>query len=207
MFWNPQPTWAGEDAYLIGGGSSLKGFDFNTLKGKHVLGCNDAAFLGPEIVEYCIFCDSGWFNKNKEFAQAHFSGRSITNSPTLLNLKAEWLLQMHRVKMGLHEDGHLGFNYSTGAAAINLAVVLGATRVFLLGYDLCRNGEGQSHWHDKNPKITQDRSFERFQLGFAAVRKDLPRYPLVQVWNVTDGSSRLECFEKLSFQDFLNTLK
>lgn len=40
-----KPYWIGKSIYIIGGGTSLKQFDFDRLKGKDiVIGINDAAF-------------------------------------------------------------------------------------------------------------------------------------------------------------------
>ncbi len=185
---------------MIGGGPSLKGFDFERLQSKKVIGCNDAYQLGPSIVDICLFCDASFFHKEKQ-ALEKWEGRKVTNAPTLMEVNCPWLLQMQRQKDGLSEGHVLGFNLSTGACAINLAITLGARRIFLLGYDLARSVEGRSHWHDTNPKKTQDASFERFRRGFEQVKKDLILFPNVQVFNVTDGSSRLQCFDRISFED------
>lgn len=198
--WSPTPEWQGQDAYLIGGGPSLSGFDFQRLRDKKVIGCNDAFRLGPEIVDICLFCDASFFHSHK-WELEKWPGRMVTNAPTLLELNCPWLLQMKRQKDGLTEGETLGFNLSTGASAINLALALGSRRIFLLGYDLSRSNAGDSHWHRHNPKMTKDASFERFQKGFDHVSRCLIQYPTAQVLNVTNGESRLQGFDRISFEE------
>jgi hypothetical protein len=200
--WTPVPEWRGQDAIIIGGGSSLDRFDFSKLKGRNTIGCNDAFRLGPEIVRICFFGDSSWFHKNKWDLEKWSFGRIATCSTSLGQIKLDWLLQLERSLNGLHEGGVVGWNYSTGAAAINLAISLGAAKVFLLGFDLNRRKDGQSHWHNYNTKPIMDTAFARFIRGFEAIKKDLHRFPEVSVFNVTDGSSGLHAFARITFEEF-----
>ncbi len=91
----------------------------------------------------------------------------------------------------------MGWNYSTGAAAVNLALSLGAVRIFLLGFDMGKT-KGKSHWHDE-PRNVRDEAYLRFLKGFRSVYHELKKFPSVRVFNVTDGSSyvpladRVEC--------------
>lgn len=196
--WTPSPIWKGEYAYIIGGGPSLKGFDFGFLKDKNTIGCNDAFRLGPEVVDFCLFGDSTFFQRNK-FELEKFEGYCVTCAPTLTQLNCPWLLQMTRIRDGLFDGPVLGWNYSTGAAAVNLAITLGAVRIFLLGFDM-GSREGKHHWHPHTVKTVRDEAYKRFLNGFNTLSKHLPRFPHVRVFNVTDGASRLECFEKISFE-------
>jgi len=201
--WTPPKEWEGQEAYLIGGGPSLTGFDFSLLRGRNVIGCNDAFRLGPDIISYCIFGDPGWWQKNRHELE-QWPGRLVTNAPTMLSWEVPRLHKMARERDGIHSGSTLGWNYSTGAAAINLAISLGAIRIYLLGYDLSNRGN-VSHWHPWNSKTTQEYAFRRFLNGFLCVSRSLP--PGVSVINVTDGSSRLPVFPRMSFLEFLETLK
>jgi len=205
--WTPTQDWLGQDAFVIGGGSSLQGFAWDKLRGKNTIGCNDAFRLGPEVVKFCLIGDASWFQRNK-WDLAKFTGRVVSCAPTLLNIHLGWLLQMERLRDGLQTGSTLGWNYSTGAAAINLAVTLGATRVFLLGFDLNRNLAGQSHWHGHRKQQTADVSFIRFQKGFARLAVALKAgRPDVRVLNVTDGGSALTVFPTQTFAELDEVLK
>jgi len=194
--WTPPKQWEGQDAFLIGGGPSLTAFDFSRLRGRNVIGCNDAVFLGPEINSYVIFGDPSWWQKNRHTLE-HYTGHLVTNCPGVLHFNIPNLFKMTRERDGIHSGTVLGWNYSTGAAAINLAVSLGAMRIFLLGYDLGNKGT-TSHWHKHNGKTTQEYAFQRFMRGFAMIKTCLPKN--VKVLNVTDGTSRLDCFERMPFE-------
>lgn len=201
--WTPNShEWQGQDAHLIGGGPSLKGFDFSRLKGRNVIGCNDAMHLGAEIVSYVIFGDSGWWQRNR-FELERYRGKVVSVAPSLLEYNLPNIFKMRRERDGVHMGSTLGWNYSTGAAAINLAISLGATRIFLLGYDLGKQAR-TTHWHIYNQKDIVESVFERFLRGFACVRQHLP--PGVEVINVTDGSSRLLCFPRISFEEYRRNL-
>lgn len=197
-FWTPEPIWAGQSAIIIGGGPSLRAFDFEKLRGRNVLGCNDAVHLPQGILKFGVFGDAGWWHRsyksweNKELML-------VSNSPSLADVTDPNLHVMQRIRDGLHYGNTLGWNYSTGALAINLAIVLGASSIYLLGYDLSRPPE-HSHWHDRNTNPPDRRVFLRFLKGFNVVKMHLPKG--VEVFNVSDGSSRLDCFQTIDFQKF-----
>ena len=199
--WTPPMIWKGQDAFLIGGGSSLLGYDFTKLQGLNVIGCNDACFLGFPPLSYCVFGDAGWWHRNRH-AIEKMPGTFVSNAPSILHYQLNNVFRMRRVRDGIQTGDCLGWNYSTGALAINLAVSLGASRIFLLGYDLS-NQNNKSHWHDRNLKIIRDSSLDRFGRGFAVVAQSLrENFPGVSVFNVTDGSSRLKSFSAISFAEF-----
>lgn len=197
--WSPQPIWFEQDAYIIGGGSSLQGFDFTKLKGRNVIGINDAFHLGKEIVSYVLFGDAGFWKEHMRALEA-CGIPVVTCAPSLQFINVPWLYQMGRMKDGIHEAPVLGWNYSTGAAAVNLAHILGAKRIFLLGFDMGRREDGKTHWHEHRLKGIPDDSYARFIRGFHCVFQSMSRFPDVQVLNVTDGTSKLPSFPRINFE-------
>lgn len=200
--WTPEREWEGQDAFLIGGGPSLTGFKFQSLAGKNVIGCNDAFHLGPGIISICAFGDAAWWQKNK-FKLEKFPNRIVTSAPSMLPFKVPNMLKMERERDGIHSGNKIGWNYSTGAMAINLAISLGAKRIFLLGYDVSSQGHTH-HWHNHNPKPIHGDSFARFMEGFHTLKAAIPAG--VEVFNVTDGISKLTCFPTISFAMFQSVL-
>ncbi len=203
MLWQPPRQWEGQDAYLIGGGASLRSFDFSRLKGLNTIGCNDAYRLGEEVIQFCIFGDASWFHKSK-IDLGKFKNPIVSVAPSLLSLPTPMLLHMKRQRAGIHSGQYLGWNYSTGATAINLAISLGAKRIFLLGYD-CNLVDGKSHWHDHRPYTTREAIFQRFIKGFKDIADCLPQYH-VEVVHVLDGESRLPFFTHMKSAEFLSHL-
>jgi hypothetical protein len=187
-----------KDFYLIGGGPSVNQFDLEQLRGKNTIGCNEAFRLGPEICKNLIFSDNLWFIANIHAIEVEAErGMQVWSvCPTTENFVLPWLHQMTRVNSGLHRPPALGLNGSTGAAAINLAVNLGADRIFLIGYDLGADEQGRTHWHNSYQRPTSEESFARHRNGFEYIAKALSKFaPEVQVINL-NPASKLEMFDK-----------
>jgi len=199
--WAATEEWKGQDAFIVGGGSSLRDFVWDKLKGKNTIGCNDAFRLGGEVIRVCLFGDASWFHRTK-WELEKFHGRVISCAPSLVHLGLPWVFKMSRVRDRLQVSGPtLAWNYSTGAAALNLAVLLGAVRIFLLGFDMKRGEDGKSHWHPHRHKPTEDVSFARFQKGFKCLAASLASLrPDVEILNVTDGTSKLTVFPAITFE-------
>jgi hypothetical protein len=107
---------------------------------------------------------------------------------------------MGRSSQGLHRNS-LGWNRNTGAGAVNLALLLGARRVFLLGFDMHLSG-GRPNWHNQLIDKPDKNCYVRFAKDFKYVARDLPiKFPGCEVINVTDDSD-LNCFPKVGTKEF-----
>lgn len=197
--WVPSREWRGEDAYIIGGGPSLRHFDWDLVRGKNTIGCNSAFLLGADVVRILLWADIEWWYKIGERRTAEFGGR-VVGCPDKDHFPLEgcpWLLTLPRQETGLGH-GALGYNFNTGSLAINLALILGARRVFLLGFDMKLSQDGRPNWHDLRHEAGSPEVYSRFKEGFQTVARVLPQeFPGREVWNVTDDSE-LEAFPKLS---------
>lgn len=106
---------------------------------------------------------------------------------------------------GKHADGlgrdaiHYGGN--SGYQAINLAYLLGAARIVLLGYDMGKTG-GKSHWHGDHPgDLNQQLPIHLWLSKFPTLADDLKREG-VSVANATRETA-LDCFDRLSLEQAL----
>lgn len=192
--WNPKPVWKRRDVYVIGGGPSLEGFDWEFLKDKATIGCNSAYTLGHEVCKICIFGDKKWFDKfQKELAL--FKGLVVSCCPATMPLDVPWLLKMERRPSGLHTH-HLGWNGNTGASALNLALILGAKRVYLLGFDMKLGNGNNPNWHDRIIEKPNAEVYTRFLGGFKDVVADWKsKFADRDIINLTPGTA-LEAFPK-----------
>lgn len=191
--------WQGEDAFIIGGGASLKTFDFPWLQGRRVLGVNDAFRIGP-VCSRIIFADDGFWKTNKWELEAYANtgGMVYSLAPTTEQVNLPWLHQLKRGGSGLSRGPEvIGWNHNTGASALNVALIMGARRVFLLGFDMT-DIRGATHWHNRRPGPTPVASFVRFLSMFIPVSAQLNKFPGQTVFNVTDGISKLEGFPKIT---------
>lgn len=200
----PLPDWSGRPAYIIGGGKSLRHFDFFQLIDRNVIGCNQAFLEHPDVVDIALFGDPGFWQRYA-IALAAFPGWVATNRDDLQDHNKaalpRWLKIYKRVDEGWGTGETLAFNYNTGALAVNLAASLGATRIYLLGFDMQPNG----HWHGRSYEPPQQAShYNRFKDGFGilaeAIRApNVLRQP-IEVINVSEpGVSQLAVFPVVPF--------
>jgi hypothetical protein len=254
-YWTPPVLWPGGDVFVIGGGASLLGFDWDPYRDRHVIGCNDAYLLGgccmpsrpKNWVDVCCFGDPGWFNRHQH-ALHKFPGLVVSLCSTRVH--KHWVKQINRWPEGFcghgkHMAARVAWNWSTGASAINLATKLGANRVFLLGFDLKArtltpeeaeaiitpgtslyeayhrydpvpdvifHAEPQGppehigNWHP-NPINSPDglvsgELSNRFRDGFDRIRRELKRFPDVQVYNAGPDSA-LDVFPRITPEEAL----
>jgi hypothetical protein len=123
-----------------------------------------------------------------------YGGWVCTNRPGIPN-PPPWLHHFRRKYEGLSNTSRtLAWNFNTGALAINLALLLGARRVYLLGVDLT-NAPSATHWHRQGTRPPNTTHHARFGEGFVNVAQALPAlFPGCSVVNVSGGSSKLRCF-------------
>lgn len=200
--WTPTQEWKGRTVFIIGGGPSLRTFDFARLFGHPTIGCNAAFKLGADICNICFFSDAPWFQRYYD-ELARFKGRVVTHCEEL-RADEPWLLKMERRVEGLHHDG-LGFGCNSGCSAINLALLLGAKKVVLLGFD-CKPGEDHSskpNWHPYHTEVPNPEVFTNFNSGHEAIARDLPvKFPHATIVNATPGSA-LRCYPFGDVADYL----
>lgn len=187
MRWKPEKWWAGLDAVLIGGGPSLSTFEWDRLIPYKTIGCNDAYSLGSDICDVAVFGDQGWFNHHRRGLQ-EFGNPVFTNQPYLHTDGPAWLYTMAREGDGLHCDA-LGWGGNTGCIGVNLALLLGVKRVFLLGMDMKLGTQKQTNWHQENVTKPNDASYKRFTMGFQRIADVLPDvFPGCEVINLGPDS-------------------
>lgn len=195
-FWTPEPKWEGLDVFVVGGGVSLSSFDWDLLKEEWTIGCNDAYVRGKEIIKICLFGDHKWFEVHKKsLAQyAQSGGVVFTSCPQLQRSSFKWVFSIPRKSRGFHVDA-LGWNMNTGANAINLALLLGAKRIFLLGFDMHLT-EGKTNWHENNLDKPNAKLYATFLKAMGNLDQHLKnKFPGREIINVT-GDSSLNVFPK-----------
>jgi len=198
--WIPKQKWKDQDVYIIGGGTSLKHFDWNLLKSKLTIGCNDAFLHGKDICKICIFGDINWFRLFHDKLE-QYDGAVFTNCGSLYKSKIPWLWAMPRIAKGVSHKA-LAWNKNTGALAINLALLLGAKRVFLLGFDMKLSKDGKANWHPNNINKPNKDIYSEFIKGCTNLKKALPKeFPGIDIYNVTDDSD-LNIFPKIGTKEF-----
>lgn len=131
----------GNDLFIIGGGPSLKGFDFNKLKGKFTIGINKAyESIIPTILYYSDKCFYDWYGPKIDSLQCKKATISDVKKPDTIKLGCTGTdgLEMR--------FGNIRHGQNSGYAALNLAFHLRPKHIFLLGFDM-QQTDNQEHWH------------------------------------------------------------
>lgn len=221
-YWEIPQMWTG-DCWIIGGGPSLiqqfgipadvvakvrtGELPYSTyssylapLHYKNVIGTNVAFMLG-EWVSVLYFCDARFFRTHQDAILA-FRNIKATCCANIVD-------PTHNVKR-LKRDYALGlsdkptticWNQNSGAAAINFATLAGATRIMLLGFDMCAENN-TTHWHSVYGKVnTHKNQFNRFLRGFPEIAKQAKKKK-IEILNVSPNSA-ITAFRKVSLKDVL----
>jgi hypothetical protein len=196
-----EPIWAGETVYIIGGGPSLIDFDWSKLSGKKTIAVNKSILSYPNA-DVMYWTDSrvyGWYkNEIDKFKGLKYSIRhNVTYTSDVKVLRKG-------NKFGLEDSKDaICHGNNSGYAAINLAYLLGAKRIILLGYDM-RNDGKRGHYHDGYPvPITGNDIYkDQFIPGFNIIA-DLLKQKNVEVYNASMISA-LTAWPKISFDKALS---
>lgn len=208
----PDKTWSGSRCFIVGGGPSLKGFDFSKLDNELTISINRSfEYFDPSIM---FFMDNQTFYEpllSGEFGQdvrtkfiktkAMKIALNITGALYNYGVYSVPLSRTPRMTFDLQDGLFDGGN--SGFAAINLAVCLGATTIYLLGFDMKRDGRGKQIWfHDGYKSPGNDSVYERW-IEYLNEAEEALRGRSLTVINL-NRKSGVKCFEFKDFKDIPN---
>jgi hypothetical protein len=196
----------GRPVFLVGGGASLRGFDFGRLAPiGEAIGINKSMFdvecscgisidhpfvrnSGAELKAFASVCElylavgDRWFDVLEEVPGAIY-------------------LRQGEEPLSL-DPGALATGGTSGYAALNLAALKGARHIVLLGFDYGLIG-GRHHYHDAYPwhHVANDQSWSRWARRFDAMAPRL-RARGIHVLNASPASA-IECFPKCEIETAL----
>lgn len=198
---------SGTDVFIVGGGYSLKNFDFNLLKNKNVIALNSAYnYVGENAVLY--WADAVWGQNEEDSLRKHpskYKFSSRINADTLILSNKTGTAGCHWLK----KTGDYGYDSNvnnvrgnnSGANAINFAINLGAYRIILLGFDMGYTGS-KSHFHDHyQTTVGYNVYSELFIPSIESIAKNIAHIP-VKIINCSHTSA-LKCFEIGEYKDYL----
>lgn len=195
--WRTEPLWQGLDVFVIGGGPSLMDFRWSRISGRATIGCNSAYKLGADVCRICFFGDRSFWLEHKRYL-SEYKGLVLTNNKTLEREPEKWLYSFERGGEGVRRD-YPAWNGNSGACATNLALILGAKRVALLGMDM-KQKDGTANWY--RPGISKSSPYSRFMRSFELIAKDYAKlFPGQEIVNVNDDSD-LKCFPTMTVKEF-----
>ena len=201
--------WKGASVAIIGGGPSLVEKDVRLCRvsGCRTIGVNDAYKFGNNI-DITFFGDAEWYYGTAHHpghAQAvqQWPGMRITCDPRLQREAGLICLQKHEGE-GIMDFPRLKWYRNSGASAIALAVMLGASRIYLLGFDGMKR-KGQHNWHEDNVHDIPEATYLKHQNQMATLAEDVRRYPYnnnATIWNCTPCSA-YNCFIEAELPEVL----
>lgn len=194
--WHDSPA-----CVVVAGGPSLTQADVDHCRGKaRVLVINDGYRLAP-WADALYACDARWWDWHPDALD--FEGLKLT-------MNVGWpAMKVHPKLTAVPNLGDNGFSTSakgvytgrnSGYMALQLAIILGARRVLLLGYDMSLGPQGQHHWFGKHPN-NQAPPVEAFLRLFSHCTEPLKKSG-VEVVNCS-RSTKLELFPKSTIKEAL----
>jgi len=206
------PNWAGETVVLIGGGPSLTREQVRVVSLAHAerrarcIAINDAYHLAPWAdVLYAADARWYWWQQHGKSAVglglspeivrrnwADYRGEkcSIESSSMAWDESVHFLRNLHGNchGVGLSCDNRaLVTGRNSGFQALNLAVLAGARKIVLLGFDGGKAKDGRSHWFGDHPEATPDAVYSYFRQAMSAAENALADLG-VEVLNCSPGS-------------------
>lgn len=205
---NPiQPMFKGKDVFIVGGGSSLIGFNFNLLKDKCVIAIN-RSFMHTPFAQILYFSDyrfymwaTGKLDNDVSLIESFkkFKGKVVSIANKINDERIH--IMMNSGKTGFDtNNGKLKHGGNSGYAAINLAYHLGAKRIILMGYDM-KGINGKLHFHDGYISKQNEKVYKRFIEPYKQMAQLLTNMG-IQTYN-TSIDSGLTYFKKVKIENFL----
>lgn len=191
--------WEGRTAVLMGGGPSLTADQVAMVREARArdrircIAVNDAYLLAP-FADLLYFADAAWWRWHTEgiekpalnlnamevsarfeaFAgercSLHSSARSVPDERVHFLRNKDY--PHHGDGLSLEQDAVVS-GKNSGFQALNVAVLAGAKRILLLGYDGGPAINGASHWHGGHPRPPHPAAWKIIRLSFAVAERQI----------------------------------
>lgn len=204
----PDGAWRGKRCFIVGGGPSLKGFDFERLRGERVIAINKAFYDVP-FADIMFAMDrplldqlmEGKLGENYKQAFAEFAGVKVWLDLSNYSYPADVCSIPSAGEVGWTKSCREGLYHgqNSGYGALNLAMVLGADPIYLLGYDCAKGPAGEKNYHSGYPTPGNPAALDKFIEAFKAGAKMLMpgRH---HIYNLNPDSA-LRCFPVMDIGD------
>lgn len=210
----PDGAWDGKPCFIVGGGPSLKDFDWAKLEGHRTIGINRAFecfdptiifSMDPQFInwimgdKYAQLVSDGTETKAKFLASTAYKVWFCSHPVELpkdifiVRIAKNYFYGLRNFTLHSMREG-ICHGDNSGYAALNLAVCLGANPIYLLGFD-CKHENGKSHWHNGHIQKQEKERAEKWVKRFNVAAEVLAPTNF-RVVNLNPDSA-LECFEKM----------
>jgi hypothetical protein len=213
-------SWAGETVFCIASGPSLTKEQVEATKGRRLIVVNDNYLIAP-WADLLYFADLKWHKWHSEGLAKSWPWVSFKPEEVKRNL-AEFKGQKVSIENGkgntveandvfiIGNHGHdklsekpdgVSTGSNSGYQAINIAVLAGAKRIVLLGYDM-RYENKRTHAHNGHPQKMPESTYLGFASKFKSMKPQLEKLG-VEVLNATPKSA-IDAFPKVSLESILS---
>lgn len=200
--------WKGRRCFVVGGGPSLKDFDWSLLKNELWIALNAAWLFGNPTIAYTHDLRCLKHFSKKEYRErwhqlpirVHKHDFQIQGNKNGGKFKGVIGLKASKGWGRSLETGLFKSNNS-GVGGLNLAEILGANPIYLLGFDM-KTEAGANQFHNVYPDGWRQKAdvYKTFIKEFKRTRCFLRKE--TQVINLCPDSA-LDCFEKRPISDIL----
>jgi len=182
--------WEGRRCFVVGGGKSLEGFDWELLKGELVIGINRSYETFPPSIMFGM--DSRYFNWIDKELMYRSEGSKLPTAEDKIQariIKQKYMdlrcpivymrdgteriprntivLQANKEKLTEKFSEGILHGGNSGLGALNIALNLGANPIYMLGFDLhSKQGEKQEHFHSGYPQRQDSAVYKQFVTNF-----------------------------------------
>lgn len=201
-----RPEWLGRTVVVIASGPSLSHDQLATVLRAQVAGrCLSIAvnnvFERAPWADVFYAGDFMFFKVHHQRMHPVCGGRVWTQD----RAAAERYRGVHHVK-GANKPGlstqRVNLNGNSGAQAVNLAVLWGAKRIVLVGFDM-REVDGKAHFFGQHQKpLVQRQLFGEWISKFGVIARDAKTMG-IEIVNATPGSA-MECFPMVDLGEVLS---
>ena len=193
----PDREWEGQTAFVIGGGTSLRGFDASVLRGKNIIAVNESGLTLTPWADVLFFADRQRHRWNADRMLLHEGRFKVTRSAGAARAPEGVKLVQFRCNEPFSTRPWQVSGWCGGGSSLNLAAHFGASRIVLLGFDMAGLDFHDMH-HNHGP---ESRYAEKFIPAIEVMAPGLKARG-IEVLNATPGS-RLTCFKRVELQDVL----
>lgn len=193
--------WPGETVVCIASGPSLTREDVDYVRGKARVIVINKSYELAKWADVMYACDAKFWKWER--GAPSFPGMKFA----LTSEAAKWpgvKVLGRGTSHGLSLDpAKLCLGGNSGYQVINLAVLMGATQILLLGYDMRVGAGGKQHWHADHP-MPQRSPYATFQQAFPTMVAPL-KAAGISVINCSRDTA-LTCFERTPIEVALPSL-
>jgi len=213
-------AWKGrKKCFLIGGGPSLRGFDYSQLKGYNTIAINKSFLAYPQADIMYAMDEQLWtgftHSPNPEWVKFRpqwkaYEGIKLfykaQGTPFQFDNSVHYIKALNRNCLSMDLAAGIYGGTNSGYGGLMLAIALGCSDIGLLGYDFtCGTTNDKTHHHDGY--VGQDatqlgKKLLEFKKCFIEIAPAIEAIG-VSIINLNPNSA-LDCFKKDTIEKFLN---